>query len=233
MLLHRFARQLPLFRLTPETMGLILFGLVILATVPFSIWPGNALELFVDSYLKMVIVFILMMNTLTTRKRLEQFIWLVVCCCGYHAARAAFDYARGVNLVEGGRVAGAVSGIFGNPNDLALNMVTFMPAALMVALTRRHPAWRRLTAAAIAALMLATVVFTKSRGGALGMGAMLSARACSSAARCARDSRSWRLWPSCWSCRSCPPRSGSGCRRLPTSSRTRRTTRDRARRGAS
>ena len=175
MLLHRFARQLPLFRITPETMGLLLFGLVILATVPFSIWPGNALELFVDSYLKMVIVFVLMMNTLTTQKRLEQFIWLVVCCCGYHAARAAFDYARGVNLVEGGRVAGAVSGIFGNPNDLALNMVTFMPAALMVALTRRHSARRRLTAAAIAALMLATVVFTKSRGGALGMGAMLSA----------------------------------------------------------
>ena len=62
-------------------------------------------------------------------------------------------------------MAGAVSGIFGNPNDLALNMVTFMPAALMVALTRRHSVVRRLTAAVIAALMLATVVFTKSRGG--------------------------------------------------------------------
>jgi O-antigen ligase len=86
-----------------------------------------------------------------------------------------FDYARGVNLIEGGRVAGAVGGIFGNPNDLALNMVTFMPAALMVALTRRHSAFRRLTAAAIAALMLATVIFTKSRGGALGMGVMLLA----------------------------------------------------------
>jgi O-antigen ligase len=68
-----------------------------------------------------------------------------------------------------------VSGIFGNPNDLALNMVTFMPAALMVALTQRHSAPRRLTAAVIAALMLATVVFTKSRGGAIGMGAMLLA----------------------------------------------------------
>ena len=175
MLLHRFARRLPVFRVTPETMGLIAFGLVILATAPFSFWPGGAFELFYDSYLKIVIVFVLMMNTLTTPKRLEQLTWLIICCCGYIAGRAVFDYARGVNLVEGGRIAGAVSGIFGNPNDLALNMVTFMPAALMVALTRRHSNLKRLTAAAIAALMLATVVFTKSRGGALGMGVMLTA----------------------------------------------------------
>ena len=175
MLLHRFARRLPVFRVTPETMGLVAFGLVILATAPFSIWPGGAFELFFDAYLKIVIVFVLMMNTLTTPKRLDQITWLIVCCCGYIAARAVFDYARGMNLVEDGRVAGAVSGIFGNPNDLALNMVTFMPAALMVALTERHSALRRLTAAGIAALMLATVVFTKSRGGALGMGVMLLA----------------------------------------------------------
>jgi O-antigen ligase len=175
MLLHRFTRRLPVFRVTPETMGLLLFGLVILATAPFSIWPGGALEVFFDSYLKIVVVFILMMNTLTTPKRLEQLTWLIICCCGYIAFRAVFDYARGVNLIEGGRVQGVVGGIFGNPNDLALNMVTFMPAALMVALTRRHSLLRRLTAAGIAALMLATVVFTKSRGGAIGMGVMLLA----------------------------------------------------------
>ena len=175
MMLHRFARRLPVFRVTPETLGLIAFGAVILATAPFSIWPGGAFELFFDSYLKIVLVFVLMMNTLTTPKRLEQLTWLIVCCCGYIAARAVFDYARGVHLVEGGRIGGAVSGIFGNPNDLALNMVTFMPAALMVALTRRNSAVKRLAAAAMAALMLATVVFTKSRGGALGLGVMLIA----------------------------------------------------------
>jgi O-antigen ligase len=174
MLLHRFARRLPVFRITPETLGLICFGLVILATAPFSIWPGGVFDVFFD-YLKIVIVFVLMMNTLTTPKRVEQLSWLIVCCCGYIAFRAVFDYVRGVNLVEGGRVVGAVSGIFGNPNDLALNMVTFMPAALMVALTARYSAIRRLTAAGIAAMMLATVVFTRSRGGAIGMGAMLTA----------------------------------------------------------
>src|SRR5437016_8864142 len=69
MLLHRFTRRLPMFRVTPETMGVFALGLVILATAPFSIWPGGVLEVFFE-YLKVAIVFVLMLNTLTTPKRL-------------------------------------------------------------------------------------------------------------------------------------------------------------------
>jgi O-antigen ligase len=175
MLMRRFTRRLPLFKITPEIVGLMALGFVMLATAPFSIWPGGAVQEFVGAYLKFVVIFVLLVSTLTSPKRLEQLTWLIVLCCGYIALRAVFDYARGVNLVEDGRVAGAVGGIFGNSNDLAMNMVTFMPAALIVALTPRHSALRRLTAAAIAALMLATVIFTKSRGGALGLAVMLIA----------------------------------------------------------
>jgi O-antigen ligase len=175
MILHRFAHRLPVFRITPETLGLLFFGFVLLATAPFSIWPGGAVGVIFDAYLKVVVVFVLMVNTLTTPKRLEQITWLILLCCGYIAARAVIDYGRGVNMVEGDRVGGAISGIFGNPNDLAMNMVTFMPAALMVAISRRHSVVRRGMAAAIVTLMLATVVFTKSRGGAIGLAAMLIA----------------------------------------------------------
>jgi O-antigen ligase len=174
MLLHRMTRRLPVFRMTPETLALMAFAAIIFATAPFSVWPGGVIEVFID-YLKIVIVFVLMLNTLTTPKRIEQLTWLILLSCGYIAARAAFDYARGVNLVEDGRVGGAVGGIFGNPNDLALNMVTFIPCALVVALTRRHSMLRRLTAGAIAVLMLAAIVFTKSRGGALGLGSVMVA----------------------------------------------------------
>ncbi len=168
MLLHRFARRMPTFRMTGETMGLLLFGGAILATAPFSIWPGGALEVFTDSYLKIMIVFVLMMNTLTTTARLERLTWLILLCIGLIAALGVADYARGQNLVEGGRLAGPVGGIFGNPNDLALNMVTFLPLAMVIAMSPRHSMMRRGTAALIAALMLATIVFTKSRGGMLG-----------------------------------------------------------------
>ena len=35
MLLHRFAQRLPVFRVTPETIGLMAFGLAMLITTPF------------------------------------------------------------------------------------------------------------------------------------------------------------------------------------------------------
>jgi O-antigen ligase len=174
MIMHRMARRLPVFRVTPETVALALFGMVMAATVPFSIWPGGALNVFLDIYVKFFIVFVLIMNTLTTPQRLDQITWLIVLCVGVIAARGVVDNARGVNLVEGSRLAGPVSGIFGNPNDLALNMVTFLPAAIVFALTRSYSPLRRVTAAVIVGLMLATIVFTKSRSGAVGLAAMVA-----------------------------------------------------------
>jgi O-antigen ligase len=80
---------------------------------------------------------------------------------------------RGIHLVEGGRLAGAVGGILGNPNDLALNMVVFLPFGLAAAF-KPGPVPRRVLAALCAAVMMATIVLTKSRGGFLGLGAMLA-----------------------------------------------------------
>jgi hypothetical protein len=119
MVLHRFARQKPVFRVTAETIGLLAFGAAILATVPFSVWPGGSMGLFTDAYLKVLVVFVLMMNTLTTPRRIEQMTWLIVLCCGLISVESVFAYARGMNLVEGNRLAGPVGGIFSNPNDLA------------------------------------------------------------------------------------------------------------------
>jgi O-antigen ligase len=172
MLIHRLARQQPVFRVTAETVGLLAFGAAILASVPFSIWPSGSLGVFTDMYLKVFIVFVLMTNTLTTKARLEQTTWVVLACFGFIAAQSVFDYGRGLNLVEGDRLNGPVGGIFGNPNDLAMNMVAFLPVAVVFAAMRRYTFPWRLTAAAIACLMLATIVFTKSRGGLIGLAAM-------------------------------------------------------------
>lgn len=175
MILHRLGHRLPAFRVNVETIAMIVFGAVMLATVPFSIWPGGSLDEITNSYVKIVVVFVLMMNVLTTTKRLERLMWLIVVCTGVIAALSVWNYIRGYNLVEGGRLAGPVGGIFGNPNDLAMNMTSFLPAAMVVAMSGRQPAGKRLVAALIAMLMLATIVFTKSRGGALGVLAALVA----------------------------------------------------------
>lgn len=168
---RRLAAGQTITKLTPEVVGVMVLGGIILLTLPFSTWPGGSAHVFSDIYVKIILIFALMMSTLTTPKRIRQMTWVMLMASGYIAARAILDYVRGVNLVEGDRIRGAVGGMFENPNDLALNLVTFMAPALFIMLQDRKPS-RRLLAAGLAAIMLAAIVCTKSRSGFLGLIAM-------------------------------------------------------------
>jgi O-antigen ligase len=78
---------------------------------------------------------------------------------------------RGVNLMEGDRLRGAVGGFMENPNDLAMNLIVFMAPTLMIVLRDRR-LFRRLVAAALVLVMAVAIVLTKSRAGFIGIGAM-------------------------------------------------------------
>jgi putative inorganic carbon (hco3(-)) transporter len=171
LLFGRLGRGLTVSRYTPELGGVVALGAIILATAPFSIWPGGAIGTFTDVYVKVILIFLLMVNTLTSPKRVEQFMWLMVVATGYLAFRAVFDYARGVNLSASGRVWGAVGGIFGNPNDLALNMVAVLPLAASLAL-RESAVVKKLAASVCAVFMIGAVVASGSRSGSVGLAAM-------------------------------------------------------------
>lgn len=164
----RLARGLAPAHVTIELLALAGFGAAILVGVPFSVWPGGAMSVFLDVYLKLFVIFALMIATLNRPQRIEQFAFLVVLFSGYLSLRAVVDWARGVNLVGDGRIEGSVSGMFGNPNDLALNMVVFLPFALLFAF-KPGPAIRRAAAGAAALMMALTIVLTGSRAGAVGL----------------------------------------------------------------
>ncbi len=171
MVAGRLGRGEAATRVTPELAGVVALGAIILATAPFSIWMGGAIATFTDLYVKVILIFILMVNTLNSTRRLEQFVTLIVMATGYIAFRAVFDYARGVNLVENGRVQGSVGGMFKNPNDLALNMVAVLPLAASLVLRPISP-FRRLVAAGCALLMIGAVVASESRSGTIGLAVM-------------------------------------------------------------
>src|SRR5581483_11348905 len=124
-------------------------------------------------YVKIILLFALMVTTLTSPKRIRQLTWLMIIASAYIAGRAVLDYVRGINLVEGDRIRGAVGGMFQNPNDLALNLVTFLAPALFIIIEERR-ASRRLLAGLCALTMLAAIVCTKSRSGFLGLVAMFA-----------------------------------------------------------
>ena len=144
------------------------FAFVMLATAPFSIWPSGALSTFTELFLKVVLVFVLLTHSLTSPQLLRRFTWLIVVAMGYIAARGWIDYANGTNLLQGERLQGAVPGLMGNPNDLAMNMVTFLPFAAFGALLPGKTL-ARLFAAGVTVLMLGTILFAKSRAGFLAL----------------------------------------------------------------
>jgi O-antigen ligase len=168
----RMARGEPILRFPPELIAVLALAGVMLATAPFSLWPGGAIGVFTDLYSKVILIFALMVNLVTTRERFDRFVNIVVLGTSYIGIRAVIDYARGVNLVEGDRIGGAVGGLFGNPNDMALNMVAFLPLAVAVVLGRGTRVLR-LTALIGLPAIAAAIVFSKSRGGTVGLVAML------------------------------------------------------------
>lgn len=166
------SRRQPITRVTPELVGVFALAAVILATTPLSFWPGGALEAFQTIFVPVAFGFMLFVNRVTSPKRIERICWVIVIAFGYFSVWIIANYLRGVNLVEGNRAAGPVDGFFENPNDLALNLASFLPLALMF-VRRPGPPFRRLLGAGISVLMLTVVVLTKSRGGLLGTVAML------------------------------------------------------------
>jgi len=171
----RLSRGQPITRMTPEFMGVIALGGVILLTAPFSIWIGGSIKVFTDLYVKVILVYLLAVNVIDSPRRLERLTWLLVLSVGYLGFRAVLDYARGVNMVaRGTRVAGAVGGIMQNPNDLALNMVALLPLAAFMAMRPGSPV-RRLVAAFCGVFMLGAIVASGSRGGFIGFCAMVVA----------------------------------------------------------
>lgn len=172
MIFLRISRGESVTRVTPELLALAALGGAIAASVPTSTWPGGSVnELIV--FLKVASIFLLAVNTVTSPRRIERITWVIMLAFGYVCTRAVFDYMRGVNLVEGNRIRGAVGGFFENPNDLALNIATFMPLAIMY-VKRPGPYLKRTVSAVVLVLMTLTIVFTKSRSGMVGAVAMIA-----------------------------------------------------------
>ena len=101
-----------------------------LITMPIAKSPGTAWEAFNDMFIKAVVMFIVMINVLRTRKRLMGMMWLSLSVGLFLSYTGVNMYWRGELNAEGYRVAVNVGGMFGNPNDLALHLVTMTPLAI-------------------------------------------------------------------------------------------------------
>ena len=146
---------------------LALAGLTILS-IPFALDPSNSFTAFTDVFLKTLLIFLLTINVVTSFQRLRVIMEVTVLSGAFVAVISLSDFLPGKNLVEGFRAAGAVGGIFGNPNDLALALNVLLPLAIGLALGRPNP-FTKLVYGGCATLLAVTSVVTYSRAGFITM----------------------------------------------------------------
>lgn len=147
---------------------LLLLTLAALCSMPLAISPPEAWATFNDAFFKAVLMFIVMVNVVRTEWRLKGLIWISLGVGCLLSLNAIDNFRAGNFTVEGYRVEGNLGGMFGNPNDMALHLVTMIPLAIALMLMARNFAIKALYAAC-AGLMMAGTVVTFSRGGFLGL----------------------------------------------------------------
>jgi O-antigen ligase len=156
------------FRLTWPQGGLLLalLGVCVVSTFD-AIYVRHAAEQTID-FAKIVLVYLLIENVVTTEKRLKVVMFTMVLGGLFPAIGTIYNYQAGV-LHEQSRAA--FKGIFGNPNEAAYGILILIPLALAVANKSRLPV--RFLLWAIIGIYLAGIYLTFSRGGFIALFAVL------------------------------------------------------------
>jgi O-antigen ligase len=153
----------------PREVNLVLLlCLTGLLSIPLAISPAEAWNTFNDTFIRCVVIFIVMINVVRTEARLKGLLFLTLIVSVWLSVGAFNDYRLGLTSVEGYRVAGRGSGIFGNSNDMALHLVTVVPIAIALLFSTRS-LLRKMMFGACALLMITAIVLTYSRGGSIGL----------------------------------------------------------------
>ena len=152
----------------PREVNLVLlFCLTGLLSIPLALNRGEAWATFSDTFIRCVVIFIVLVNAVRTELRLRWLLYLAIFVSCWLSLGAINDYRLGLLTTEGYRVSGVGKGIFGNSNDMAMHLLTIMPIAIALAFATRGII-RKIIFIVSAALMMTAIVFTYSRGAFLG-----------------------------------------------------------------
>ncbi len=154
--------------MSTEVKAILAMTLLALLTVPIAKDPPTAWAVFNDTFIKAVLMFIVMVNVLRTRRRLMGLMWLSLAVAFVLSYQALDLYMKGDLKAEGYRPDLEIGGIFGNPNDLALHLVTMIPLAVCLGIASKSKIIR-LVYFSFAALFVSATFVTYSRGGFLGL----------------------------------------------------------------
>jgi O-antigen ligase len=153
----------------PREVNLVLlFCLTGLLSIPLAINRQEAWVEFGGTFIRCIVIFIVIVNVVRTEARLKGLLFLAMAAGIWLSVEAINDYRLGLMTIEGYRAAGRGTGIFGNTNDMALHLVTVLPISVALLFGSKGVA-RKLLYGACAAVMIAAIVLSYSRGAFIGM----------------------------------------------------------------
>ena len=153
----------------PREVNLVLlFWLSGLLSVAFAINRAEAWAEFSGTFIRCVVIFVVIVNVVRTEARLKGLIFVAMAAGVWLSVEAINDYRLGLMTVEGYRAAGRGAGIFGNTNDMALHLVTILPISVALLIGAKG-VMRKLLYGAAAAVMMSAIVLSYSRGAFIGM----------------------------------------------------------------
>lgn len=164
----QFALEGSLTTLSIEVKCVLFITAWAVLTIPIAKNPGLAWSTFNESFIKVVLMFIVMVNTLRTEKRIKALMWLGI-AVGMMLSWQALDlYQRGEFKTDGYRVSVDFGGMFGNPNDMSIHLVIFIPIAVALGAAAKN--WILKTVFFTCAVVMTAGSFvTQSRGAFLGL----------------------------------------------------------------
>ena len=154
--------------MSTEVKAILAMTFLALVTMPIAKDPPTAWQTFNDTFIKAVLMFIVMVNVLRTRRRLMGLMWLSLMMAFYLSYQALDLYIKGDLRAEGYRPDVEIGGMFGNPNDLALHLVTMIPLAVCLGIASQSKLMK-LVYFGMATLFVSANFVTYSRGGFLGL----------------------------------------------------------------
>jgi O-antigen ligase len=132
-----------------------------------ALWPGYAAEGVAD-LAKMALTYFFLVNCVRSERALRGVMWIMVIGGLFPAAGTLKNYLQG-NLYED---RASWVGIFANPNEVAYSLVILVPFVVYLGTPR---GWGiRLMLLAVSLLYVAAIYVTFSRGGLVGLGAVVA-----------------------------------------------------------
>jgi putative inorganic carbon (hco3(-)) transporter len=122
--------------------------------------------------LKLFILFTLIIHLVNSERRLRRSSVALILLTAALGARTIWEFQRGEGMMYQGELRALGTGIFADPNDLALAMAMALPLALWTALSSRGW-WTRGWSLTAGVILVWTIFVTNSRGGMVALCACL------------------------------------------------------------